>query len=244
MEASSGSPSVGQWLGDALRSVTGWVERHQSTLEVMALWGAIAEVVERTQLYVPRGIEAWLEIMVACERVPDEELREVVLGLYAPGGVGHDALCTELDAAPLLSERRQEVSEVIASVRDERYYVAICGVLPLIEGVLMSARGKWIRMDKVNRELEDAACESGKLTPDELSDLLGAAGAVSMVLHDVPAVWKDSTHTVGAVREELRRHFVAHGTATGWATRLNAVRAMLLLAASARVAGPLLAPRQ
>ena len=42
---------------------------------------------------------------------------------------------------------------------------------------------------------------------------------------------------------ELRRHLALHGTASGWNTRDNAVRAVLLLAAAARVAEPLLAPR-
>lgn len=243
MGPSSGDSSAWQWLGGALHAVIGWVDRNEHTLQALAFWGAISEACEKTQLYVPRQMEAWAEIAKACEGEPAKELREMILSLYGPGGVGHDALRAELDAAPLLRERHQEVSEIVVSIADGRYYVAICGALPLIEGALMSARGSWKAVDDVKDELVESAYESGKLTSDEIADLLGAAGAVSMVLHEVPTIWKPRPHKVGAVREELNRHFIAHGTGTGWATRPNAIRATLLLAAVARVAGPLLRPR-
>ncbi len=91
--------------------------------------------------------------------------------------------------------------------------------------------------------LRERLHESGKLDPDAEAELLLNVSAIHMLDAALPELWKSGAHEVGSVVVALNRHFALHGTAQGWDTRENAVRAVLLLAASARVAGPLLTPR-
>ena len=63
-----------------------------------------------------------------------------------------------------------------------------------------------------------------------------------MVLDEIPNVWKNGRQQVGAIVDELNRHYALHGTGVGWDDSRNATRAVLLLAALARVAGPLFRP--
>jgi hypothetical protein len=64
--------------------------------------------------------------------------------------------------------------------------------------------------------------------------------AVKMVLRGIDEVWKSASPRVGG---PLNRNLALHGTGREWDTPENAVRAVLLVAAAAQVAEPLLAPR-
>jgi len=122
--------------------------------------------------------------------------------------------------------------------------VTICGTLPLVEGTLAAAYGKW-QNNVGEYPLTDRLKTHGALTSEEEAELLMNASAIHMLEAALPDVWRRRTrHRPGAVVVELRRHLALHGTASGWDTRENAVRSVLLLAAAARVAAPLLAPRQ
>jgi hypothetical protein len=171
-----------------------------------------------------------------------DALRELILAAYAPGGPGFEALCEELRSAPILRERRTEVHEVIASLQDGRDYVAICGALPLAEGALAVAYGRW-RKDPAEYPLRERLFDADALTTEETADLLKNKSALDMVMHCVDDLWDTTSLRPGTLAPELNRHIALHGTGHGWSTRDNAVRTVLLLAAAVRVADPLLGPR-
>lgn len=152
--------------------------------------------------------------------------------------MGFEALRDELQEAPLLRERQRELGQVLDSLVDEEYYVAICGALPLIEYVISKAAGRWAQPRKHLVEARRRWFE------DRIGDraLVLDASAVQMVLEEVPGTWKPGHHQVGAVVEELNRHYVVHGTGQGWDDVTNATRAVLLLAPAARVGDALFQP--
>jgi hypothetical protein len=236
------SPGNGEFsLAGLLRSVLAWADRNRETIAGFLIWGAVERACERTRLYAPADLDAWKRITEA-ESEGTPPLEALILNLYGPGGVAHETLVEELTRAPLLASRRREVDEVLASLDDGRYYVTICGALPLVEGVLATAYGKWQkRVD--DYPLTDRLDTHGDLTPDEEAELVLNVSAIHMLDSALPEVWRSGAHRVGAIVVELRRHLALHGTASGWDTRENAVRSVLLLAAAARVSEPLLAPR-
>lgn len=236
--ASSDSPS----LWDLLQAAGRWLAEHREEIEAFGMWGSVMAACERTALYVPEDA-AWRRIAEAAHDGADEAaLETLILGLYAPGGSAHESLCEELRSAPLLLTRAREVNEVLASLADERHYVTVCGALPLVEGVLAAAHGKG-KSRLSDYPLFDRLDAVGTLTPDEEAELLLNGSSLQMLERSIPEVWRNGRMQPGAVTAEFNRHFILHGTARGWDTRENAVRAVLLVAAAARVAGPLLGPR-
>jgi hypothetical protein len=141
-----------------------------------------------------------------------------------------------LTEAPLLQDRNREVKEVLDSLGDGRNYVVICGALPLVEYVISSAAGKWNDPRKHLAELKR------RLDVDDVDytdTILAEYAAVEMILEEIPNVWRSGRQHVGLAVEELNRQHALHGTGVGWDDPLNAMRAVLLLGAVARVADPL-----
>ena len=227
---------------DEITAAVRWVVDHQQELEGFATWGAVRRACEQTGLYAPPA-PAWKTIAEAARRGDDAaSLNALILSAYGPTGEGHDALSDELRSAPLLKDRRREVDEVLASLEDGRYYVTICGALPLVEGVMASAHGKWQKhLDAY--PLSERLDQSGALTSEQEAELILHASAIEMVFGAIGTTWKSGSHRgVGAVLADLNRHRALHGTARGWDTVENATYALLLLGAAARIAGPLLLP--
>lgn len=108
--------------------------------------------------------------------------------------------------------------------------------------MLATAHGRW-KPRLSDYPLLDRLETADGLAPDEQIELLLNGSALQMLESAIPELWKNGRMRPGAITAELNRHFVLHGTARGWDTRENAVRAVLLVAATARVAGPLLGPR-
>jgi hypothetical protein len=219
-----------------------WVKRHEAEIRAFGIWAAVARAGRKARLYVPFHAEAWQQIdetqrAEGPEAEPDYVA--LIVSLYGPGGVAHDALRDELRAAELLQDRLREVDEVLDSLADGRYFVTICGALPLVEYVLSSAAGKW---KDPRRHLEELQDRLDQPASDVQLDVLLEATAVEMVLDEVPEIWKDGRQNIGAINDRLNRHLALHGTARGWDDVANATRALLLLAAVARIAGPLLRP--
>jgi hypothetical protein len=240
----SGQPQ-GPWqeflrfLGDA----ADWVRRHEPELRALGTWGAVGNAGREARLYVPVHPEAWRQIEEArrsADSQAEPDYEAVIMSLYGPGGVAFEALRDELLQAQLLVDRRREVQEVLASLADGRYFVTVCGALPLVEYVLGNAAGKW-KDPRKHLEALDARLDE-PLSPDVEADLLIEATALEMVLSEIPEIWKEERQNLGAINEKLNRHLALHGTARGWDEAANATRAVLLLAAAARVAGPLLRP--
>jgi hypothetical protein len=228
-------------LGGLLQSIVDWADRNRDNIAAFAVWGAVERACEHTRLYAPADFDAWNRIAKA-ESDGSPPLEALILDLYAPGGEGHDTLVEELTTAALLVDRRRQVDEISASLSDGRYYVTICATLPLVEGTLATAYGKW-QKHVGDYPLTDRLATVDALSSDEEAELLLNASAIHMLDAALPEVWRSGPHRVGAVAVELRRHLALHGTASGWDTRENAIRSVLLLAAVARVAAPLLAPR-
>jgi hypothetical protein len=221
-----------------------WVRRHEHELRALGTWGAVGHAGREARLYVPRDPEAWRLIEEAqFDRESKEELdfEALIVSLYGPDGVAFDALRDEIVQASLLAHRTREVQEVLDSLVDERYFVTVCGALPLVEYVLSNAAGKWNDPRKHLERLDARLDEP--MSSDVEVELLIEATALEMVLSEIPEIWKDGRQNVGAINEKLNRHLALHGTARGWNDRTNGTRAVLLLAAAARVAGPLLGPR-
>ncbi len=232
-----------QRIGAGLTAAADWISQHQDELHFLGVWANVGEACRKARLYAPIDLEAWQQIQDLTHRDPPARCAEyeaLIVSLYGPGGVGWDSLRCELGVSALLSDRQREVEEVLASLADGRNYITVCGALPLVEYVLAKAAGKW--NDPSRHPLAARLDEPGAISPDDEAGLLIDAAGVTMVLTEIPELWKPGRHSVGAVSDKLNRHFILHGTGTGWNDTSNATRAVLLLAAAARVAGPLLAP--
>jgi hypothetical protein len=235
-------PSISATLFQLAAQAADWVNRHQGEIAAFHEWLLVARACEITRLYAPVS-PAWPEIARAVEAGADaDDLKEVLLRAHGPRGAGYEALSTELRSAPLLKGRRQEVDEVLASLADERNYVTICGALPLVEGLLAQAHGKW-KKRLTDYPIEARLDQPGGLTTEEEAELLINKSAVEMVIEGIPEVWKSERMRAGAQTTELNRNWALHGTARGWHTPENATQSVLLVAAAARVAQPLLSPK-
>ncbi len=170
-------------------------------------------------------------------------MADLITSTYAPGGSGFDALEEALTSADLLQPRESEVAEVIASLVDGRHYVTVCGALPLVEFALATAAGKWrdARAYDTSRVWDSYLDD---LSAEQLEALFLEATAVEMVVNVLPGLWANRRLDVGELAQDLNRHSALHGTGVGWDTQTNAMRAVLLLAATARVAVPLLGAAQ
>jgi hypothetical protein len=232
--------SGGNGLIGFFRDVARWYEAHKDEIQAFVVWNTVKDACKDTGLYAPVA-PAWQRIADA-EKAGSTtaEMEALILSLYGPGGEAHDALRDELLTADLLNPRQREVEEVLDSLADGRNYVATCGALPLVEFVLSAAAGKW----REPRDYELRKRLHEPLSADDEGELLIHYAAVEMLSRAIPEVWKDTRHPApGAITTELNRHLVLHGTGVGWDNPDNAVRAVLLLAAAARVAEPLLGPR-
>ncbi len=225
-----------------LANAEDWVRRHEPELRALGTWGAVTQAAREARLYVPFHPEAWRQLERARRHSRDAgpDYEAEIVALYGPGGVGFDTLRAELMQAELLVDRRREVEEVLDSLVDGRHFVAVCGALPLVEYVLSKASGKW---KDPRKHLDTLQARLHETPADEVDlSLFIEASALEMVLSEVPEIWQDGRQNVGAIDEKLNRHRALHGTALGWDDSTNATRAVLLLAAAARVAGPLLPP--
>jgi len=236
-------PTFWEQLSAAAKAFRKWVDEHQHEIRAWGIWGTVSSACREGRLYAPMHREAWLEIVEAVhgeDRANPPDYEAIIISAYQPGGVGFEAVRDELLAAPLLGDRHREVGEVLESLEDGRNYVAVCGTLPLIEYVISNAAGKWNHPQRHLAELKR------RLHEDEIDGndtILLEYAAVQMILEEIPNVWKDGRQQVGAIVGELNRQYALHGTGLGWDDSTNATRAVLLLAAAARVAGPLFKPR-
>jgi hypothetical protein len=225
-------------LIDAASRFARFVEEHRPDIEAAGIWGTVNGACVDAQLYAPFNAEAWQQIYeeVRSQRRDgrDSDAGPVILDVYAPAGVGFEALAQELRSATALADRRHETEEVIASLVDGRNYVATCSALPLVEFVLTQSAGHWKQAPELTQLLRARLHDEDPKFDEGL--LLGYA-AVEMVFNAIPEVWKPERHPIGRLVQNLNRHFVLHGTGVGWDDAANATRAVLLLAATARVVG-------
>jgi hypothetical protein len=237
-----GRPSLWAMLDEAAAAFARWVEKNKELLEAFGVWASVAQECEQAHLYAPPHPEAWRAIAELngsdddLSRAPAERL---ILDLYGPGGVGHAQLRTELLEAPLLAEWRGPTAETLNALGQDHSYLAICGALPLVEWCLGKAAGKW--QQPLKYDLHARMFEASPASPDDEVEMMLNWSAVDMLCHGVPEIWTGGA-SFGVETPLLRRNVVAHGLAQGWDTRDNAIRAVLLVAAAARVAGPLLGP--
>lgn len=235
-------PTFWEQLSAAARVIGTWIEEHQEEIRAAAIWGTVSSACTDARLYAPLDREAWRAIVEAISRerrVGAPDYKAIITSIYGPGGGGFETLRQELLGSPLLQDRQREVTEVLSSMADGRNYVAICGTLPLVEYVISAAAGKWNHPHKhlveLKRRLHDDDFDANDTILLEYS-------AVQMVLEEIPNVWNSGRQQIGAVVDELNRHYALHGTGIGWDDSTNATRAALLLAAAARVADALFKP--
>ena len=234
----------GKWVDAHAEALGKWVDAHQDEIRALGTWGTVNRACGEGRLYAPMHREAWLEITEAVradDRADPPDYEGIIISAYQPGGVGYGALRDELLDAPLLRDRHREVGEVLDSLADGRNYVAVCGALPLVEYVISNAAGKWNHPQKHLAELKRRLHDEDEI--DGNDTILLKYAAVQMVLKEIPNVWKDGRQRVGAIVGELNRQHALHGTGRGWDDSTNATRAVLLLAAAARVADPMFKPR-
>jgi hypothetical protein len=234
----SGAAAFLDFVDNAAR----WQEEHADEIRVYRIWSAVTKACGATGLYAPPHREAWLQIADADQAGADSvEMEALILALYGPGGAAHEELRAAVRDADLLQTRRGEVQEVLDSFAGGRHYVAICGTFPLVEFVFTSAAGRWRQPDKhpLRKRLHQPL---SALTPEQRNALFLHRPAVE-TLRSVKALWKSRQPPPGAVTDELNRQWALHGTARGWDTADNAVWALMVLGAAARVAEALLAPQ-
>lgn len=236
-------PEESGWaiLREAIVTGARWVKEHEEEIRLFGMWSSVGLACGDTNLYAPIHPEAWQRISEARDVPLDRVgMTALILSLYAPGGDAHGALRDELLSTDLLKPRRREAEEVLDSLADDRFYVTTCGALPLVEYVLAQAAGKWKHPHKypLDERLEDES----ELTEGERTDLFLYVAAAEMLTWAVPEWWQSRNPPAG-LTDELNRQWVLHGLAMGWDSRDNAIRAVMLVAAAARVAKPLLSPR-
>jgi hypothetical protein len=238
----SEDPPVWEMIARVGLGLAQWVSNHSDEIEAFVVWGRVNRACDATALYAPPG-PAWHHISQA-EGANDssKDLESLILSLYGAGGIGHDALRDEILSAPLLKSRKREVAEVLDSLAEARHYVTICGALPLVEGLLAEAYGKW-KKHPSSYPLTARLSKADAFTPEEESLLLLNQSAFKMLRTGIPKVWKSHPAKPGKTTTALNRNVALHGTGRGWDTRENAIKAVLLMAAAARIAEPLLAPR-
>ncbi len=236
-------PSFREQLSAAANAFGKWFDEHQDEIRALGIWGTVSTACREGRLYAPMHREAWLEVtkLVRGDRANPPDYEEIIISVYQPGGVGFEALRGELRDAPLLRDRHREVGEVLDSLAAGRNYVGVCGALPLIEYVISNAAGKWNHPPKHLAKLKRRLREDDFDGNDTI--LLLEYAAVQMILEEIPNVWEDKRQQVGAIVGELNRQYALHGTGLGWDDSTNATRVVLLLAAAARVADPLLKSR-
>lgn len=241
--------AIGVWVEEQGR----WVAEHGPELEAAGLWSSVRTACDKTELYAPLEPDTWRVIAQASrDGGSEDDLRDLVLSSYAPGGSGYQALRAELEAAPLLALKQVEVKDVLTALEQGLNYATICGALPLIEGVLMEAHGvrnkqivKITPKKKGNTQhpLWKRIYEDDDFTEEERADLiLLGYPAFTMIRVAIRDVWKDRPVEPGSKVPELNRNVALHGSGYGWATQEHARYAVLLLAAAVRVAEPLLRP--
>lgn len=239
--------AVAEWLDchrDEIVAFAKWFEFHEPEIKSFAIWAAVQSACKKTRLYAPIA-PVWQDIAEA-EQIgkSTSELAALILSAYAPGGAGHGVLLGEIRSAALLQSRTSQVGEVLDSWVEGRNYVAICGALPLAEGLLAEAHGKWQSdMGQYRKAINRRLDESGSLPPDEEADLILNSSALEMVLAAPETIWKSGHTRAGASSPVLNRHKALHGTSSGWDSAENATYSTLLLSAAARIAGPLLGRR-
>lgn len=219
-----------------LRRSGEWVQSHRPEIEGFVTWGVVATAGRQARLYVPLDADAWRTIADLPNPERDAEINreQQITTLYGPGGAAFATLRRELLDAPSLAPRRHEVAEVLDSLADRRYFIAVCGALPLVEYLLSVHAGRWGDPQKRLNELRDRL-DDLPVTTDAQASLLVEMTAVEMLLSEVPAVWERGPQRIGAITDKLNRHTALHGSARGWDERTNATRAVLLLAATAKV---------
>lgn len=231
-------PSGWEMLRDVVVGLGRWVEEHEEDLHVYGLWGCVSIACGNTHLYAPPHGPAWERI--SQERRDDTDqagVEALILSLYGPGGEAHDALRGELLETDILKPRRREAEEVLDSLADGRHFVTICGALPLVEYVLKEAGGDWQQPLKLR--LDERFDKHETLAKDMETDLFVYAAAAEMLTWAIPEWWRPRKPPTG-LTDELNRQWVLHGTGSGWNTRENAIRTVMLVAAAARVAKPIL----
>lgn len=241
-EGEVGGDGFWKWLSQTADAMGQWLLEHEGELRALSAWGTVTTACRRARLYAPLDRGAWDEIIDASRHTGTDgpDYNSIIISAYRPGTSGFDALEAELLDSPLLGDRRREVEEVIASLTDDRNYVAICGALPLVEYVISKAAGKWNHPDKHVAKLRR---RMHREEMDGSSEALVELAATRMILDEIPNVWKSGPQRVGAIVDELNRQYVLHGSARGWDGPANATRASLLLAAVARVSDPLFKQR-
>lgn len=235
-------PSLWAMLGEAAAAFARWAEKNKDLLEALGLWASVAQECEQAHLYAPPHPASWRAIAELNRSDGDlspAAAERLILDLYGPGGVGHAQLRSELLEAPLLAEWRGPTAETLDALSQDQPYLAICGALPLVEWCLGKAAGKW--QQPLKYDLDARLFETSPASSDDEAEVMLNWSAVDMLCHGVPEIWTGGS-SFGVDTPLLRRNVVAHGLAKGWDTRDNAVRAALLVAAAARVAGPLLRP--
>src|SRR4051812_14337994 len=155
-----------------------WFAAHRGELAGFATWGTVATACVKADLYAPMS-PAWLHIAENADDKDAAALEALILAAYSPGGLGYDALRDELTTADVLADRREEVEQVLTSLEDGRHYVAICGALPLAEGVLAATHGRWqSRLDAY--PLTDRLDKDEGLTEEQVVDLILSHSALEM----------------------------------------------------------------
>jgi hypothetical protein len=213
-----------------------WVQDHEEEIRAFGIWGTVNTACDEARLYAPFHRETWLEIVEAVragEKAGNLDCEAIITSAYGPNGIGFEALRQELLDAPLLAERQREAGEVLDSLADSRNYVAVCGALPLVEYVMSRTTDKWKDPREHLKTLERRLHEED--ADEEFAELILEISAVEMLLKEIPAIWKSGRHRLGAIVDDLNRHQALHGSGVGWGDSTNATRAVLLLAAAARV---------
>ena len=211
---------------------------HEEDIRVFGLWASVNLACQETRLYAPPNGPAWEQISEAHRGDTGRaDTVSLILSLYGPGGAAHDALRDELLDPDILKPRHREAEEVLDSLGDGRYYVTICGALPLVEYVLKEASGKWEQPLKLR--LEERFDKHETLPSEMETDLFLHAAAAEMLTWAIPEWWRPRKPPTG-LTDELNRQWVLHGTGSGWDTRENAIRSVMLVAAAARVPKPIL----
>lgn len=225
---------------DLLVSAAKWAHEHEGEINAFVTWGVVSRAGRESGLYVPMDGPTWNKIESAASNREDPDLEQIILSSFSPGGIGYDSLVSELRSADPLQRRDSDLEEVLASIEDSRFFVTICGALPLVEFVLSSAAGSWNdprkHLEEINRRLSET------LASEIEAELIIESSALEMVRSEIPEIWRDGRQNIGAIEEKLNRHRVLHGATSGWAVAANATRSLLLLAAAAKVSKSLLGP--
>lgn len=200
-------------------------------LEGVRAWDEVVEIAFQEGFFLPYSLVDHELIERQQSGADSEELVRILVEGFSPGGRLFPLIENAFETSPALAERLVEAQEVIEAFKGGKYYLTVCGAIPLIEYILHQNAGGWKSgMDDYLSFLPRTMNDFEQIEDYTIIDYKSFDIAERLL----SKLWKRGSHKVH-INEDLRRHRILHGTAYGWNTKENGIRILLLVVATSTI---------